>query len=67
MNKHLKTAVIGKFRYQMDLARALGMTEDHLSKIVHERVVPTQDEKDAIAEALGCSISEIFPTEEVES
>jgi transcriptional regulator with XRE-family HTH domain len=60
MNIKLKTRIYEKYRYQGDLARKVGISEDALSRIIHERRTPWPDEKQAIAEALGCTPEELF-------
>jgi hypothetical protein len=40
-----------------------GISPDKLSKIIHEWILPNQEEKKAIAKALQCEPEEIFGNE----
>jgi len=63
MNVILKLKIMEKYRYQFDLARELGITEDRLSRIVHNRVCPSDVEKRGIARRLRVKVNDIFPVE----
>jgi len=60
MNIVLKTEILRSFRTQADLAQAINIREDRLSRIVRGRVLPKTQEMIIIAEHLGCSINELF-------
>jgi hypothetical protein len=60
MNILLKTKIYEKFRTQTDAAISFGMREDRLSKIIRERLLPTDTEKKLIAKKLKSSTEELF-------
>jgi len=60
-NLKLKSVIILKFGTQFDFSRVVGLREDRISKLIHGRVIPTQDEKEIIGRALGVNLDEIFP------
>ena len=53
MRVKLKVAIVEAGRTQRALARELGMPEDRLSEIVSGAVVPRDDERRRLAQALG--------------
>lgn len=53
MRKHLKTAIFQRDYTQRRLAKHIGMREDRLSEIVCAAASPRDDERAAIAAALG--------------
>ena len=60
MNIRLKTKIIEKYGYQWQLAKAVNMPEDKLSKIIHERRKATEEEKRLIAKVLKVQPQDIF-------
>ena len=62
-NLRLKALIVGKFGTQSALCRVLNFSEDRLSKIIHGRLRPRQEERQAIARLLGVPEGEVFPTE----
>jgi len=60
MNINLKLKIMEKYRYQVDFSRALGISEDRLSRIIHGRVSTSQKEKEKIAGVLGVRVQDIF-------
>ena len=67
MRIHLKMAALQKYGSgrQYLLARDVGMTESRLSAIVVGRTDPTDEDKTAIADALGMSPDELFAMAEL--
>jgi|YelNatPaOPRAMG01_1025707.scaffolds.fasta_scaffold614191_1 transcriptional regulator with XRE-family HTH domain len=61
MNRMLKLKILERFKYQADFAQLVKLREERLSRIVNGRVVPTDRERQRIAEALGIPESELFP------
>jgi len=59
-NFTLKARIIEKFGSQTDFARLLGISEDRLSKYIHGRLQPSDEEQRLIARKLGVSQDEIF-------
>ena len=67
MNLTLRFAIItSPFRKQIGVAAYTGIGEGRLSKIVNGWVDPTQQERDAIADALGKPAGELFGVEQAE-
>jgi transcriptional regulator with XRE-family HTH domain len=62
MNMRLKMALVGAGDRQFVLAARIGMSETRLSRIVRGRVEPTTDERKRIADALGLTEEELFPS-----
>lgn len=61
MNRELKIRIIEKgYKVQADFAQAIAMNEDRLSRIIHQRVVPTRGEMTKIAEMLDCEVGDLF-------
>jgi len=60
MNLKLKFRILEKHRSQVEFAQKYGLTEDRLSRIIHERIKPSQEDIRIIAEALDCETGEIF-------
>jgi len=44
-----------------DLSNKTGIPRPYISMLVNGRYVADQNEKGAIAEALGCDVQEVFP------
>lgn len=61
LNTALKVAFIESKRKQIEVAAEVGMDESKLSKIVNGHIEPTDDEKAAIATALGKPKDQLFP------
>lgn len=59
-NLKLKTKILQSNRSQISLAHEIGISEPHLSRIVNEWTIPRDDLKKKIAQALKCSVEEIF-------
>lgn len=55
-----KFAILQKFGCQADLAQAIGLSENTLSKIVVGRRQPSEDQARRIAEALQVPVEELF-------
>jgi transcriptional regulator with XRE-family HTH domain len=60
MNLKLKMKILERYSRQGDLAKDIGINECLISRIIHERREPFPDEAQAIAQALGCSVGELF-------
>jgi transcriptional regulator with XRE-family HTH domain len=60
LNLRLKTRILELFGTQFNVARALGMSEDRLSRIVHGRKEPTPEERKAICRILNVKQEDIF-------
>jgi hypothetical protein len=56
----LKSLIIAKDGNYVNIARTLGMREDRLSRIVHRRVNPSDDEMKKLSEYLQKPVGEIF-------
>ena len=56
----LKSLIIAKDGNYGNVTRALGMREDRLSRIVHRRVNPSDDEMKKLSEYLQKPIGELF-------
>lgn len=59
-NVKLKAAILGRYRFQVDFARALGISESDLSKILRGRREPSKDIKQRISRKLRLKVCEIF-------
>ena len=62
MNLSLKTKILASGKSQISLARDIEVSEPQLSKIVRGWADPPVEVKNRIARALGCSVSEVFPS-----
>lgn len=60
MNMRLKMAIMRSGARQYLVARRARMSETRLSRIVVNRVTPTEDERRRIADALEVSEKELF-------
>lgn len=60
-NMNLKVAILTKCGSQVDLSRRVGIQEDRISRFIHGRAKPTEEEKTIIAEVLGVDVRKIFP------
>jgi transcriptional regulator with XRE-family HTH domain len=60
MNERLKVALLRSGRTQYAVAAAAGMSETRLSRIVVGRAPGTEEERRAIALALGVPLDELF-------
>jgi DNA-binding XRE family transcriptional regulator len=63
MNIPLKIKILESGISQFQLARTVGISDTHLSKIVNGWITPPGDLKSSIAKAIGCNPSDIFPDE----
>jgi len=61
MNLKLKMKILESGKPQIALAREMKIPEPYLSKIVNGWLIPKNEIKDKIAQALNCQIEEIFP------
>lgn len=61
MNATLKLAIYEKYRTQSDAAKAFGMREDSLSRIIRCRKNPNDAEKRLIARKLRAKVEALFP------
>lgn len=64
MNVKLKIAIIEKYGSQVAAAKAFDVREDRLSRIVHNRVHVSDDEKRRICWRLQKPIRELFPKDQ---
>ena len=60
INVRLKTRILERFGTQFYVARALGISEDRLSRIIHGRKEPTPEERKAICRILNVKQEDIF-------
>jgi len=60
MNAKLKSCLVQTGRRQYEIARAVGLTENELSRIVRGRRSATADERRRLAVALGVEEPELF-------
>jgi lambda repressor-like predicted transcriptional regulator len=59
-NRELKSQIFRQFNTLTDFSRVVGMRDDRLSKIIHGRTQPTNEEKAVISRKLGVPPQEIF-------
>ncbi len=62
MNLKLKFKILEKFGRQYRFARTLGIDDAIVSKAVTGQKQPTEANKLKMADALDCSVEDIFPT-----
>ena len=67
MNLPLKFHILASGKSQISLAREIGISEPRLSKIVGGWVTPDLKVKTRIAEALGCTVEDLFPGQRTRS
>jgi transcriptional regulator with XRE-family HTH domain len=60
MNTALKMAILERGLTQIALAKAVGLSEPQLSRIIHEHQEATDDQKKAIAKVLHRKVQELF-------
>lgn len=60
MNVVLKISILQKFPYQADFAKAVGVNETVLSRIVKGRREPTPEQKNKMARILEVPADELF-------
>lgn len=53
MNRKLKSEIVLRFDNQSDAAQALGLAESRLSRLIRERVRPSDREMKAFARVFG--------------
>jgi hypothetical protein len=53
MNRQLKAAIVLRFDNQSDAAQALGLQESRLSRLIRERVQPSERDIKAFARIFG--------------
>jgi transcriptional regulator with XRE-family HTH domain len=61
----LKLAIVASGRLQKDIAAALGMDPARLSNIVQGHWNPDDATRQAIADELGQTVSELWPSQEL--
>ena len=61
MNKILRSAFIEEDRKIYEVEREADLPQSKLSKIIHQVVEPTEDEKERIAKSLKRQASDLFP------
>ena len=62
-NVELKVSILKKLGSQIVLARKTGINEERISRFIHGRSKPSEDEKKLIASALEVGVCKIFPNE----
>lgn len=62
-NIALKQAIVGTGKTQRIISLRTRIAEVRLSKIVRGKAVPTEDEKDALAQITKRPIHDLFPSE----
>ncbi len=60
-NPELKAQSYRKYPTLTDFSRIIGLRDDRLSKIIHGRTQPTNEERAIISRKLGVNPTEIFP------
>ena len=65
MNKILRSAFIEEDRKIYEVEREADLPQSKLSKIIHQVVEPTEDEKARLAKALRRPVSDLFPSDPV--
>lgn len=60
MNTALKMAILERGTTQQAIAKAVGLSEPQMSRIVREHDEPTEDQKKAIAKVLRRKVHELF-------
>ncbi len=60
MNLKLKSAIIGRFGYQVDFAEHLGVTEAVVSRVVRGRRELSKEDQKRWARILGAEPSDLF-------
>lgn len=66
-NLALKIKIFERGITQRNLSKKVGVPESLLSMLVQGKYIPTDEEKEKIAEVLGCKPEEIFEAEVVRS
>jgi len=59
----LKAAFWKRRKSQVAVRHETGISESRLSRIIHGHQKPTSEEKRAIARALRCKVTDLFPTD----
>lgn len=60
MNTALKIAILERGLTQIAVAKAVGVSEPVMSRIIHEHQDATEDQKKAIAKVLRRKVQELF-------
>lgn len=60
LNVRFKTLLWTRDMKQYELANKIKIPESYVSKIINGRMVPTEDQMNKIAEALGVGVNELF-------
>ena len=63
MNKTLKSKIVLKYAFQEDFAAAIEERPSVVSNVIRGRRNISDEKKKAWANALNCSVSEIFPVD----
>lgn len=61
VNVALKVAIVQSQKQQRAIARRARLSETRFSHIVRGRIEPTSKEKERIAKALSCPVTDLFP------
>jgi transcriptional regulator with XRE-family HTH domain len=61
MRVALKIAIIRSLKTQRQLSLEVGIPETRLSELVRGRGIPTEAERDTLADVLACHVDELFP------
>jgi hypothetical protein len=59
-NRKLKAKIIEVYGTQVDFARLINWSEDRVSRVIHGRVIPGEDEKRLISRKLGVPPGDLF-------
>lgn len=62
VNLFLKARIIERHGNMINLCRKYGWSEDQVSKIIHGRRQPSEQERHLLAQDLGVSEQELFPS-----
>lgn len=62
-NYKLKAKIILDFGSQALFAKVLGVSEDRISRLIHGRSIPKDEEKTEICKLLGSNPQELFPNQ----
>jgi DNA-binding XRE family transcriptional regulator len=61
MNTKLKAKIIERYGKQIEFARAIGVSEQKVTRVVTGRLLPEKEEQAAWAKALDTTVAEVFP------
>lgn len=60
MNLNLKKEIIGSGKKSFEIAKSLKWHPSKISRIINETYIPTDEEKDQLAQAIGVPVEAIF-------